>query len=402
MQIFSVEYVSVHVRVGGTVTAEGMISARGVFRDSCARTPWRHSLCFSQELGKFYKLSCKMNSHEHTDDGIRWRIVGRLETGQSQLHVATKLDVTPSVVCNVWKQFQDTGSISRRPGQGRRRATMTNEDRYLALSAWRHRTATDSQLSRELHAATGTRVSRFTVARRLHERGLYARRPAVCVPLTAAHKRAHLAWCRQHQPWTRLQWSTMLFTDESRFSLDTDSRRTLIWREPMTRYHPSHIREMDHYGGGGVMVWAGIMLDSRTPLHVFDRGSLTAMRYREEILEPYVRLFRGAVGLRFLFMDDNKSPHRAHLVDVYLESENIRRMDWPARSPDLKPIEHIWDALGRAIASRHPPPRTIPELKTALLQEWDRLPQGLLNCLVSSMPSRCVTCLTVRGDHTPY
>lgn len=380
----------------------GDISARGVFGDLCARTPPRHSPCFSQELGKFYKLSGKMSSHERMDDGMRWRIVGRLEAGQSQAQVATELNVTPSVVCNLWKQFQDTGSISRRPGQGRPRSTTTNEERYLALSARRHRTATASQLSRELYAATGTRVSRSTVARRLHERGLYARRPAVCVPLTAAHKRARLAWCRQHEPWTRLQWSTVLFTDESRFSLDTDSRRTFIWREPGTRYHPSLIREKDHYGGGGVMVWAGIMLDGRTPLHVFDKGSLTAMRYREEILEPYVRLFRGAVGPGFLLMDDNARPHRAQVVDDYLESEDIRRMDWPARSPDLNPIEHVWDALGRAISSRHPPPRTIPELKTALLQEWDRLPQGLLNCLLSSMPSRCATCLAVRGDHTPY
>jgi len=150
------------------------------------------------------------------------------------------------------------------------------------------------------------------------------------------------------------------------------------------------------------MIWAGIMFDGRTPLHVFDRGSLTVVRYREEILEPCVRLFRGAVGPGFLLMDDNARPHSAQLVDDYLEGEDIRRMDWPARSPDLNPIEYIWDALGKAIASRHPPPRTIPELKTALLQEWDRLPQGLLNCLLSSMPSRCATCRAVRGDHTPY
>ncbi|GBM32774.1 hypothetical protein AVEN_83740-1 [Araneus ventricosus] len=110
------------------------------------------------------------------------------------------------------------------------------------------------------------------------------------------------------------QWATVLFIDESRFSLNTDSRCTFIWREPATRYLPSNAREIDHYGGGGLMVWAGIMLDGRTHLHVFERGTVTGVRYRNEILEPYVRLFRGAVGPEFILMDDNARPHRALLL----------------------------------------------------------------------------------------
>ncbi|GBL86858.1 hypothetical protein AVEN_96083-2 [Araneus ventricosus] len=126
------------------------------------------------------------------------------------------------------------------------------------------------------------------------------------------------------------------------------------------------------------------MLDGRTPLHVFERGTVTGVRYRDEILEPYVRLFRGAVGPEFILMGD-----RALLVDEFLKSEDIRRMDWPARSPDLNPIQHVWDALRRAIATRNPPPRTIQEMKTTLLNEWDQLPQEMINCLTSSMKSRC-------------
>ncbi|GFT07342.1 transposable element Tcb2 transposase [Nephila pilipes] len=89
------------------------------------------------------------------------------------------------------------------------------------------------------------------------------------------------------------------------------------------------------------MVWAGIMLDGRTPLHVFDGGYVTGVRYRDDVLEPYVRLFQGAVGPEFILMDDNARPHRALLVDEILESEDIRRMDCPSRSPDFNPIEHV-------------------------------------------------------------
>ncbi|GFT06881.1 transposable element Tcb2 transposase [Trichonephila clavipes] len=87
------------------------------------------------------------------------------------------------------------------------------------------------------------------------------------------------------------------------------------------------------------------MLDSRTPLHVFERGSVTGVRYRDEVLESYVRLFKGACGPQLVLLDDNARPHRAFLVDEFLESQDIRRMDWAAMSPDLNPIGYVSGTL---------------------------------------------------------
>ncbi|GFT38437.1 transposable element Tcb1 transposase [Trichonephila clavipes] len=79
--------------------------------------------------------------------------------------------------------------------------------------------------------------------------GLYARRPVRCVPLTATHCRLRLTWSREHALWTPQQWSCVMFFDESRFSLQSDSRRTLIWRAPGTRYHQEDTIERHRYGG---------------------------------------------------------------------------------------------------------------------------------------------------------
>ncbi|KFM72945.1 hypothetical protein X975_19690, partial [Stegodyphus mimosarum] len=92
------------------------------------------------------------------------------------------------------------------------------------------------------------------------------------------------------------------------------------------------------------------MLGSRTDLHIFDAGSVNGTRYCNEILLPYGRLFRGAMGPQFLFMDDNAPCHRTVTVEELLESEDIEHIDWSARSLDLNPVKHVRNLLGRPVA----------------------------------------------------
>ncbi|GFX71555.1 transposable element Tc3 transposase [Trichonephila clavipes] len=109
------------------------------------------------------------------------------------------------------------------------------------------------------------------------------------------------------------------------------------------------------------------MLGSRTDLHIFDAGSVNGTRYCNEILLPYVRLFRGAMGLQFLFMDDNAPCHHTVAAEQLLES--------------------------RRLAARTLPPVTIRELRLALQDEWAAMPQQLIDTLILSMGRRCETCL---------
>ncbi|GFY23610.1 transposable element Tcb1 transposase [Trichonephila clavipes] len=137
------------------------------------------------------------------------------------------------------------------------------------------------------------------------------------------------------------------------------SRWTLIWKAPGTRYHQENTIERRRYGGTGWFVWGGIILRSRTDLHV-KSINVTGHIYRDVILEQNVRLFRCAMGAEFLFMDDNARPHRANIVDECLQSEDIPRMDWPAYSPDFNPIEHVWNMLDRRITALQNSPSCLP------------------------------------------
>ncbi|GFX08361.1 transposable element Tcb1 transposase [Trichonephila clavipes] len=277
-----------------------------------------------------------MAQRKHLDDFLRGRIIGRLECGRTQLEVFEKLGITQSVISRLWQRFQDDGNVSRCYCTGRPRVTTPNEDRYLAVTAKRNRRSTASDLSRQLSSATGTTVSRQIVYRRLGPIGLYARRPVRCAPLTATQCHLQLTWRIEHALWTPQQWSCVMFSDECRLSLQSDSRRTLIWRAPGIRYHQENTIVRHRYGSAGWLararVWGGIFLGSRTDPHV-QSVTMTGHIYRDVILEQHVGLFRGAVDAEFLFMDDNARPHRANILssDLFSVWLAIHQNDHQAR-----------------------------------------------------------------------
>ncbi|GFX32039.1 transposable element Tcb2 transposase [Trichonephila clavipes] len=255
------------------------------------------------------KITSLQGDFPNKKDFMRGRIIGKIEEGRKITDVAREFDIAHSVVPRLWKSFKTTGMCSRQHGGGRVRSTTPAEDRYIVLSAKRNRHATAQQI----------------------------------------HRTARLQWCREHHNWTE--------QDESRFSLSSDCRRLLIWRESGTAYRPENIQEKNQYPTCSIMVWAGIMINGRTRLHVVANGTMTGQRYIDEVLLPH----------------------------DCLDSEGIQRLVWPARSPDLNPIENVWDALGRQVAGRNYPPTNKNTLIRALTEEWDKLLQQLLDNVVQNV-----------------
>ncbi|GBN64881.1 hypothetical protein AVEN_7501-1 [Araneus ventricosus] len=207
-------------------------------REGYIRNCGKEVKLFTSALKAFqYNNRIVMAQRKHLDDFLRGRIIGRLECGRTQLEVSEELGIAQSVISRLWQRFQDDGNVSRCYSTGRPRVTTPNEERYLAVTAKRNRRSTASDVSRQLSSATGL----------------------------------------------------------ARFSLQSDSRRTFIWRAPGTRYHRENTIERHRYGGAGWLVWGGIILGSRTDLHV-QSVTMTGHIYRDVILEQHVRLFRDAMG----------------------------------------------------------------------------------------------------------
>ena len=342
-----------------------------------------------------------MPPRQRLNDADRGRALAWIQEGISLREIGRRLQVSHSVIQRLRDRWQATGTVREARRPGRPRTTTRQHDRYVVLSCLRDRTATARALQRDLSATSNITVSDQTIRNRLREAGLRSRCAVVRPPLTPGHRVRRRHFATVHRAWTRNQWARVLFTDESRFTLRFNDGRIRVWRRPGERYADATVREHDQHSGGSVMVWCWFSLHHRTPLHIVN-GRLTGVAYRDTILRPLVLPALQAVGNGALFQDDNAPCHRAAVVNTFLQQQGVVRMDWPARSPDMNPIEHLWDVLGRRVRAQNPPAATLQDLGQLLQQEWQAIPQATLQHLVQSMRRRCNACFNANGGHTRY
>nr|CAH7730502.1 unnamed protein product [Callosobruchus chinensis] len=115
------------------------------------------------------------------------------------------------------------------------------------------------------------------------------------------------------------------------------------------------------------MFWGGIRFNGRTQL-IHIPGTMTGACYLQNIINAIVQRLRNEIGDQFIFMDDNARPHLTRAVQPALENGNISRLEWPVVSPDMNPIEHVWDYVLRAILTEI----TLQEARKSLLLRLQR------------------------------
>ena len=294
----------------------------------------------------------------------RARAVAWFQDGVTKREVARRLQVSISVIVRLIQRYTATGRAQERRRSGRPKKTNPREDRLIE-QALQTRTASSSIIRR--HVRVVANISQQTIRNRLHGFNLRSRRPAVQPPLTPAYRAARRAFCRRQVRWTRHQWSQVLFSDESRFTMNHNDGRLRVWRRPGQHFIDATVQEKVVFGRfcNGLGAFS---LHHRTPLyHV--QGNLNGLRYRDEILRLLAVPTLQQTGPMAVYQDDNARPHRARVVNDFLQQSGVNRMEWPACSPDLNPIENLWDELDRKVRSNNPAPKDAQHLFQMLQAE---------------------------------
>ncbi|KFM67742.1 Transposable element Tc1 transposase, partial [Stegodyphus mimosarum] len=264
-----------------------------------------------------------------------------------------------STVHQLSRTCLEQGNVGRRRGASAARVTSVRVDRRIRRLAVVVPQVTCTAILQHVQDTLDVPVSTRTISRRLVERGLHSRHPLRRLLLTPQHRRQRLEWCRTGAMWMT-EWRNVVFSDESRFRLSSDSRRIRVWRRRGDRYIPAVTVERPTSRQRGIMVWRPIAYDSKSPL-VRIQGTMTAQRYLDNVLRPMaIPYLQGLPNEQ-----DNARPHSARICQHALQG--IQMLPWPPYSPDLSPIEHVWDVIGRRLKTL---PRSEDELWQMLAAEY--------------------------------
>lgn len=336
-----------------------------------------------------------------TGIGLRHQILAFSQAGLSQLDIAERVGVRRETVSRILVRRRETGSLDPGRSTGRPRISTERDDRQLQRWARRDRFESCSALRDKWLQGNEIEAHRRTINGRLLQMGYRARRTVLKPKLMPRHKINRLAWSRNLRNLTVAHWQHVVFADESRFMLFPVDGRLRVRRRAGERLLDECVRSRVAAGGGSVHVWGAFSSHGKPDLVVL-RQNVTGAVYQGILEQQLLPWARQEFGNNFRFQDDNAPAHRARLVRNFLQDQEVNALEQPSLSPDLNPIEHLWDELGRAIRRRRVKPTNLRQLEQALIQEWAAIPQERLQQLVESMPRRLAAVIDSDGSHTRY
>jgi hypothetical protein len=247
------------------------------------------------------------------------------------------------------------------------------------------------------------RVSRWTVRKIVRQPGLRSYAKVKKPRLLPRHKSARLSFARAFAAAPEHFWKYVIFTDETKFNLYGPDGYKRVWRKPGCQLQDWHVRQVVKFGGGSVMAWGAISYRGVGKL-VFIDGKMDARKFIDILSVGYpetLSMHQFAPDEVFL-QQDNDPKHNSRSAREWVSGHGIRVIPWPSCSPDMNIIEHVWNYIDTRLRDRPQQPKSIDELKLAILEEWHSIPLEYIHALYDSMFRRIEALLKAKGGYTKY
>ena len=288
-------------------------------------------------------LGLRQNDHE--------RKVGMGQAGMTWQAVAGHFDVSIITISRLTIRLRQTGNTNDRPRNDRPRVTSQHQDRHLRLNHLRNRMITAEDTARRTPGLANVRISDYTVHRRLRESGLRTRGPVVESILKQRHKTARLVWARARRCWRLHTWrntSILVMNPDFHFVLAMNVIMCTAGVVNVLRTSLCTIPTVLE----AELLWSGLEFVMMVALSSNFFKNIECRKIQTMFL-----IFK--LNFDHVFQHDNARCHVVHVCQDFLNQNHIRVPPWPVLSPNLLPIEHLWDKLGRRVRHRQNLPETL-------------------------------------------
>ena len=330
---------------------------------------------------------------EHMSDEERWAVINlwNIENLGTR-KIAKKLNLQRKNVQHLIRKYNETGTVSNKPGQGRKRKLSPGDVTRIKKQVKSGKSA--EEIAREEAKTHGGKMSSTTIRNALKESGLRYVSKEEREKLSEVHMQKRREFATRHM---QDDWKNVLFSDEKSFWLGAEEKKG--WQDPK---HRTLI--MKHQYAPKLQVWGGVGHFFKTELYFFEQN-MDAELYRKILknrLPPKCQedCPDDLLG-SWIFLQDNDPKHKAHkMMELLDEIAPDWMKDYPPKSPDFNIIEDVWSYLDRERKKKKC--LSIDQLKRVLSRAWEKLPLEFVRKSVESMPRRLQKCLDLRGQRTNY
>uniref|UniRef100_A0A8C6PEG7 Tc1-like transposase DDE domain-containing protein n=1 Tax=Nothobranchius furzeri TaxID=105023 RepID=A0A8C6PEG7_NOTFU len=324
----------------------------------------------------------------------RSKIVRYLAEGCSSLKIAKLLNRDHRII----KRFIQNSQQGRKKRVEKPRCKITaHEQRKVKRAAAKMPLATSLAIFQSCNITGVPKSTRCAILRDMAKVRKAERRP----PLNKTHKLKRQDWAKKY---LKTDFSKVLWTDEMRVSLDGPDGWAHGW---IGKGQRAPVRLRRQQGGGGVLVWAGIIKDELVgPFRVEDGVKLNSQSYCQFLEDTFFKQWYRKKSASFkkntIFMQDNAPSHTSKYSTAWLARKGIKEeklMAWPPCSPDLIPIENLWSIIKCEIYKEGKQYTSLNSVWEAVVAAARNVDGEQIKTLTESMDGRLLSVLAKKGGY---
>ena len=333
-------------------------------------------------------------------DAKRNNVITLLTSGSSYQQITLATGVSQGAISQIRSQY--CPNLPKPSGGCPSKLNSTNTRHALHLIT-SQKAENAVEVTRTLKTITNQPLSTQTVRQHLRVAGMKAvvkkKRPL----LKKRHKLDRFAFAVKHKHWTIEDWKRVVWSDETKINRLGSDGRKWVWKKPGESLSDRLVEGTVKFGGGNLMMWGCMLWEGPGYACKIDGrmdGELYVKIMQDELQESLAYYNKRAD--RVIFQQDNDRKHTCKKAQAYFKTQNYDILWWPAQSPDLNPIEHLWTHLKKKLSQYEEPPNGMLELWECVQKEWDAIEPEVCQNLIESMPRRIKALLRARGGYTKY